>query len=470
MFAQSTLTASQSGVASSIEQLSTGLRINSAADDAAGYAIAQRMTAQINGYDQAGQNANDGISMLQVANGAIEQMTRNFQTVRTIAVEAANPVYSLSDRQALQLQINQLIANNAQIAQQTDFNGSKLLDGSFVNQQLQIGANANQTMMLTIPPAFPQSSGTATVQEPLLQATTSGSPVGAITAGDLTINGVSIAGSVAGGQAGQSSASAWAIANAINAANIHSLSATASSSIAASVTGGANIAAGDLTINGIAIGAMSGANGGALANSAAAAIEAAAGSTGVSASAAGGNLTLSTTDGRAIQIGASGSAGALNLISTNGAVTLTTTVSTAQSSIVIGGANPGNAGFTPGTFHAVASGGTAPVAVAVADTIVDVSSTANAEQSISYVDTLIDNCNGLGAYLGASQVALTAIQSTLANSSVNLSTAQARIEDTDYASATASLVRGQILQNASMSMLTQANALPGNVIRLLIRG
>jgi flagellin len=377
-------------------------------------------------------------------------------------------VYSLSDRQALQTEANQLIDENSQIAQQTEFNGTKLLDGSYINQQLQIGANANQTLMLTIPPAFLAASSSAIIQEPLQQATLSGQVVGSITPGNLKIDGTSIGKSVAGGQAGQSAASAWAIANAITAANIKNLTATASSGESVNLGGGANIAAGLLTINGVAIGAIAGANATALAADAAAAIAGAAGSTGVSASSSGGTLTLGSVDGRAIQIGASGAAGALGLSSTDGTVTLTTSVSTNSSSIVISGSNPGNAGFSSGTFHSVASGGTAPVSVG-AGTVVDLSSATSAQQSITLIDSQLDNCNSLAAYLGANQVALTSIQSNLADSSVNLSTAQARIEDTDYASATASLVRGQILRSAGTAMLAQANAWPGTIVRLLIR-
>ena len=211
------LTASERKVNSALQRLSTGLRINSAADDAAGYAIVERMTAQINGYDQAGQNANDGISLLQVANGAIAQMTENFQKVRTLAVQSANATYTAADRQALQTEVDQLIAANSQIAQQTNFDGTNLLDGTFTAQQLQIGANANQTLQLSIPAAFTDSTGsTETVNVPLQQASVSGQTVAPLSTGDLKIDGTAISASVAGAQPGQSSSSAWAIANAIN--------------------------------------------------------------------------------------------------------------------------------------------------------------------------------------------------------------------------------------------------------------
>jgi len=244
LIAQYGLTTARGQFTNALQQLSTGLRINKAADDAAGYAIAQRMTAEINGFNQAGTNVNDGISLLQVAQGAIAQITDNFQQVRTLAVQAANSTYTASDRQAMQAQVDQLVAANLQIAQQTDFNGNKLLDGSFTDQQLQIGANADQTLNLSIPVAFAEASGTATVEEPLQQATVSGQVSAPLNASALKIDGYAIGASIASAQPGQTSDSAWAIANAINAANIPNLSATADTTITSTIHTSAAIAGG----------------------------------------------------------------------------------------------------------------------------------------------------------------------------------------------------------------------------------
>lgn len=461
--AQNALAASQSKVVTAIQQLSTGLRINAAANDPAGYAIAQRMSAQINGLSQAGVNVNDGISMLQVADGAISQITDNLQQIRTLAVEAANPTYSTSDRQALQNEVDQLNASNVQISQQTNFNGINLLDGTFSDQQLQIGANPTQTLLLTIPPALKQSTATEMVDAPLLQATASGQGVSATNASDLKIDGVAIGASVGGGP-GQSSASAWAIANAINAANIQGLSASASSSISSTVNSGL-IAAGAIVINGVTLNAaISGVTQKDLAANTASAINGIAASTGVTATSFGTTLTLNNANGGNISISG---VNTLGLVSTQGTLTLTTTASPQASNIVISGSNPGNAGLVAGTFKSVASGGTVPIAVAFAGPSANVTTSANAEQTIDYIDTQLANCINISAYLGTNQNVLTSIHSNLSESSVNLSAAQAQIQDTDYAAETAALVCGNILQSADTAMLAQANVEPKNLVSLL---
>ncbi|MEO6976346.1 MAG: flagellin [Gallionella sp.] len=150
LYAQNNLANSQSNLATSIQRLSSGLRINSAKDDAAGMAIAARMTSQIGGMTQAAQNANDGISMAQTAEGALAQVTSDLQTMRNLAVQAANGTNSASDRASLQSSISQLQQDISQIAQNTQYNGLNLLDGSLSNVQFQTGANAGQTINATI--------------------------------------------------------------------------------------------------------------------------------------------------------------------------------------------------------------------------------------------------------------------------------------------------------------------------------
>jgi flagellin len=452
--------------------ITTGLRANTAADDAAGFAIAQRMTSQINGLDQARRNASDGISLLQVADGGVAQMVDNFQqvrTVRTLAVQGANSVYSASDRLALQSKVDQLIAANGQIVEQTNFNGNALWDGIFISQQLQIGANAGQTLAITIPQAFASTSGAATVQVPLQQASVSGAAVGAISAGDLKIDGIAIGASSAGAQPGQTSDSAWAIANAVNAANVPGLSASADTSIVSNVLTATGIAANAIILNGVALGGIAGGTTTILASNAAAAINAIAGSTGVTATSAGNVLTLDAADGRNIHIvdNVAGAAARLRLASANGTLTLTTIASTNASSIVVAGHNPGNAGLVATTAHSVDSGGTAPVPVALAGATADVTSVNNATNTIDYIDRQIAKCSDVRTYFGAMQNVLMSMQSRLSTNPLNLSTARGRIQDTDFAVATAELARDNIVQSAGMAMLTQANALPRDVIRLL---
>ena len=146
--AQRNLSTSGSSLATTIQRLSSGLRINSAKDDAAGLAISERFTTQIRGLDVAIRNANDGISLAQVAEGSLSEIGNNLQRVRELAVQASNATNSASDRKALQAEVTQLVSEIDRVAKQSDFNGTKLLDGSFTSQLFQVGANAGQAIAI----------------------------------------------------------------------------------------------------------------------------------------------------------------------------------------------------------------------------------------------------------------------------------------------------------------------------------
>ena len=146
--AQRNLSSSQNSLATSMQRLSSGLRINSAKDDAAGLAISERMTSQIRGMNQAVRNANDGISLAQTAEGALGEIGNNLQRIRELAVQSANATNSTSDRTALNSEVTQLSSEIDRVSKTSDFNGTKLLDGSFTAQQFQVGANAGQTISI----------------------------------------------------------------------------------------------------------------------------------------------------------------------------------------------------------------------------------------------------------------------------------------------------------------------------------
>jgi len=148
--AQRNLNKSQSSLQTSLQRLSSGLLINNSKDDVAGLAISNRFTSQIRGLQQASRNANDGISLAQTAEGALQESTNILQRVRELAIQSANSTNSASDRVALQSEVNQLISEMDRIANTTSFNGLKLLDGSFTAQQFQIGAEANQTIGVSV--------------------------------------------------------------------------------------------------------------------------------------------------------------------------------------------------------------------------------------------------------------------------------------------------------------------------------
>jgi len=144
--AQRNLNTSQSSLSISMERLSSGLRVNSSKDDAAGLAIADRMNAQIRGTNVAIRNANDGISLAQTAEGSLASVGDNLQRIRELSVQAANATNSASDRASLQLEVAQLVSEIDRVATQTAFNGTNLLDGSFTAKAFQVGANVGQTI------------------------------------------------------------------------------------------------------------------------------------------------------------------------------------------------------------------------------------------------------------------------------------------------------------------------------------
>lgn len=189
--AQRNLSGSSDQLATSLQRLSSGLRINSAKDDAAGLAIANRFTTQIRGMDQAGRNANDAISLTQTAEGALVEVSNNLQRIRELAVQSRNATNSQSDRDALNAEASQLLSEINRVAEQTSFNGVKLLDGSFSNQSFQIGADVGQTIDVTsivdATTANLGSYGRATVTSVAAADFTD-----ALAAGDVTINGVNL--------------------------------------------------------------------------------------------------------------------------------------------------------------------------------------------------------------------------------------------------------------------------------------
>jgi len=197
--AQRNLSTSGSQLATSLQRLSSGLRINSAKDDAAGLAISERFTTQIRGMDQAARNANDGISLSQTAEGAMGEISNNLQRIRELAVQSRNATNSATDRAALNSEAQQLKSEVDRVASQTSFNGVKLIDGSFANQAFQVGANQGETISVSsIVNANSSALGSysrATVTGAAATAFT------AVTAGDLTINGTSVGGLAAAASA-----------------------------------------------------------------------------------------------------------------------------------------------------------------------------------------------------------------------------------------------------------------------------
>ncbi len=248
--AQRNLNKSQMASQTAMQRLSSGLRINSAKDDAAGLAISDRMSSQIKGMNQASRNANDGISLAQTAEGALGEITNNLQRLRELSVQSANSTNTTSDRASLQQEADQLLQEINRVATQTQFNGKNLLDGSFKSQSFQIGANANQTISISVNSAKTDKLGTGDAAA--LSASNNGT---AMVEGDVVVNGVVIGASSASSDTASysgGSASAIAKAAAVNAKSTQTgVTATVNANTAAGVSMTAAALSGTITINGV---------------------------------------------------------------------------------------------------------------------------------------------------------------------------------------------------------------------------
>ena len=445
--AQRNLTASQSSLSTSLQRLSSGLRINSAADDAAGLAIASQFTTQINGTNQAVNNANDAISEAQTAGGALSTLTDNLQSIRTLAVESANGSNSSSDRAALDQEVQQQIAEITRIASQTSFNGQNVLDGSSGTTVYQVGANVGNTISVNL------AQGVRADQIGQVATATSGNvTTTALTGSNLTIQvgtgtAVAIGASVAGSAnasnslAGEAAGSAYSKVAAINAA---------ASTYALSINGTAIYAAGTAVANGATLTAAN----------VVSQINLYTSQTGVTAGLSStGALQLSASDGRdinlteAIGAGATGG-GAHEAAQTTGTINLS-----ASSNIVIGGGGSADVGFAAG--GQTISLGNATLANA------NVLTVAGANSTIAAVDSALATVSSFQSTLGAIQNRFTSTVSNLQATSQNLTSSRSTIQDADFAAETANLTKSQVLQQAGISVLAQANQEPQLILKLL---
>jgi flagellin len=448
--AQRNLNGSQATLNAAMQRLSSGLRINSAKDDAAGLAISQRFTSQIKGMDQAARNANDGISLAQTAEGALGEVTNNLQRMRELAVQSANATNSASDRAALQSEVSQLKSEIDRVASQTQFNGINVLDGTFSNQQFQVGANAGQTITVS----SIASARTADLGKGYSAEVTGTAVTAALASGDLTINGKAVA---------ATGADAKAIAASINAVSGTGVTAKANSlTVAGTTMVAAANASNTVTINGVT--SANFATVGTAATDLATVIQSVndmSASTGVVAVENGGVVDLVAADGRNVTVAYGGSATAATTgLAAAGTSRSTLTLSTTgDDGIVIGGASAADAGLTAGT--------TASQLTGTAISMLDISSVDGANTAIKSIDAALDQINSSRADLGATQNRFTSVVNNLQTTSENLTASRSRIQDADFAQETANLSRSQVLQQAGMSMLSQANSSSQGVLALL---
>ena len=392
--AQRNLNSSQSDLATSLQRLSSGLRINSAKDDAAGLAISERFSTQINGLNQAIRNANDGISFAQTAEGALASVGDSLQRMRELAVQSANDTNSSSDRAALDNEVQQLIAEISRVANATEFNGQRVLDGSLTDLFFQVGANQGQTIAVSGVDARTSELGTAEAVggDGLTQTELNDVGITSLTDVVITVDGDGTTDAVTADMTGVTT-----LEGAVRAIN----TAIDTAAGADDDVSGAQLKASLRVDN-------------------------------------AGETTI-VINGKFEE----NNAGTALFDVTGGVVTL-------------------EDASTVDIF-----GGTAVDSAQVNLTEIDVATRESAYQTIGAVDGALTQINTLRSELGSVQTRFESTISNLEITTENLSASRSRIRDADFAAETAELTRNQILQQAGISVLSQANALPQNVLALL---
>lgn len=480
---QRNLNGSSKALDTSLQRLSTGFRINSAKDDAAGLQISNRLTSQVNGLNVAVRNANDGISLAQTAEGALQQSTNILQRMRDLSLQSANGSNSSSERNALQQEVTQLQQELNRIADTTSFGGRKILEGSFGTQAFQVGANAFETIDVSL---------------------------GNFRADKLGNNTRTLAGTVANVGLGRATAAAAGTAGANNVSGTVTINGSSGTSTAITLTGGSAKAAADainaqtgttnvsadartvvgigaLSAGGEVVFNLSGSNSTAVAiratvtssdlSNLATDINSKSGQTGITAQIDSGVLKLTSERGDDIKIEGFNhtTAGATVAVSTygyDGTGTATESVTLTQ-----GGSNSTRAmgvvklnsseSFTSTSSDTSIDAANAQLSTLAAVDKVDITTAIGAQKALDVLDSALTKVDSSRAQLGAVQNRFDNTISNLQNISENAAAARSRIKDTDFAAETSELTKNQILQQAGTAILAQANQLPQAVLSLL---
>ncbi|MEM9604215.1 MAG: flagellin [Pseudomonadota bacterium] len=483
--AQGSVSKAGFSLATSMERLSSGLRINSARDDAAGLAISDRMSSQIRGLSQAVRNANDGVSLAQTAEGALQESGNIMQRMRELAVQSANDTNSASDRVNLQKEVSQLQTELNRIANTTSFNGKNLLDGSFTNAKFHVGFQADQSININIGDARGTSIGTNSLSTAAGTSTVAvATAANGIAATVLNLDGA-LGSATVNAAAGESAKS---IADNINAntdatgveANAHTyamLTAGAAGAVAFDLEGqnegdGIRVAATlaattDLTDLATAINDVSG-------------------KTGITATLSDdkSQILLENSEGYDISIANAGATAldiqgveavgdravgedafaAGSLVGAAATIAATTGLGTVAGTITY------NSSKSFSVTSDTASLGAAGVAtVSALDDVgsIDISTAEGANAALNILDGGLATISDSRAELGATMNRFESTMNNLNNVVENTTAARSRITDADFAAETAALSRAQVLQQASMAMLAQANQQPQQVLSLL---
>ena len=471
--AQRNLTKSSAGLTQSMERLSSGMRINSAKDDAAGLQISNRLTSQINGLAVAQRNANDGISIAQTAEGAMQASTDILQRMRELALQSANGSNSSEDRGAMQKEVSALQSELTRISDTTSFGGQQLLNGTFGTKNFQVGSNANESITLTMSSTAAESIGG--YKATLAGASDTGfggvvagtaSTDSTIAAGNLTFTTNSVATTV--GIIADSTAKEAAAAINLKSGT-HGVSAQATTTM----TLGVPSASGDisLTINGTAITATAATatDQEALAKS----INDQSDTTGVIATynTTDFTISLSDADGDNIYVGAYANSTTGNQTTTLKGMGAGAANVTLTEGGTVAGLATGQLSLDSSNTFSVA-GGTTLTATTQAAALnkvsdIDLKTEAGAQSALAVIDGALAQIDNSRASLGAIQNRFGHTISNLANIQENVSASRSRIQDTDFAVETAQMTKNQILQQAGTSILAQANQLPQAALSLI---
>ncbi|RKJ97368.1 flagellin [Alicycliphilus denitrificans] len=476
--AQRNLGVSQGSLNTSIQRLSSGLRINSAKDDAAGLAISERFTAQIRGLNQAVRNANDGISLSQVAESALAGAGNILQRVRELSVQSANATNSASDRKAIQAEVGQLLSELDRLAVTTEFNGQKLLDGSFGSATFQVGANANQTITATTG-NFRTNVYGAQLNASKYAAADDGT---GDLAGDIEIAGLQTkkvtltATDTAATAAAKINALADSTGVTASPRNVSELKFdTVPASYTLSVNGDNATTAANVSINvkandprglaeavkafndvssqtGITAKLNADGDGIVLTNEAGADIKI------ENAATSGGDVTLAGQD-----LEATNTNGELSF----GAAATAAAGATARSFGTLEFSSDKGFSITDGGGTGSALVSTTAAAKLNAVNEIDVSTVDGSTKALKIIDAALAAVNSQRASFGALQARFETTIANLNTSSENMSASRSRIQDADFAAETANLSRTQILQQAGTAMVAQANQIPQGVLSLL---
>ncbi|NNM62553.1 MAG: flagellin [Steroidobacteraceae bacterium] len=514
LVAQNNLNGSQALLSQSLTRLSSGLRINSAADDAAGLAISQQFTTQINGTNQAINNANNAISEAQTAGGALSTIVNNLQSIRTLAVEAANGSNSASDRAALDQQVQQQIAEITRVATQTSFNGSAVLSGGAGVTNYQVGANVGDTIAVNLAQGVGANQVGAVASSMTALATAGGSLSGALTIAVGSNQAVTVGASsafatsaqTAGSYKYQDASSAYAAGAAINAAGASGLTATVTNNQLLTFASGNQITTGigagtsyNLQLNGVTVYS-------ATENSTAGVVETASSlvsainnySTqdgGITAQANGTNgIILTAADGSNINVNQSDTGAGLTTgikqiqawnpnSGTNGAVVTGSTAVTVTDNATVQTAGSSNTttGYGQLTLSAgqnITLGGSTTDAAAIGQSLGTIATSGTlqgqnvltvngANNTIQAVDSALATVSQFQSQLGAIQNRFTSAVQNLATTAQNLTQSNSTIISANFAQETANLTKSQVLEQAGISVLAQANSEPQLILKLI---